>query len=238
MPRSLNELGSYREFLQTFIKQGYRFVFFDEQDRPENQLILRHDIDFDIGLALEMAKMEAEMGIKATFFFLLRSNMYNLLSPDSYEKVMKIRALGHRISLHYDPTIYEDFHRGLEEEAEMFEKFFGTPVDIISFHRPNEFYQAFDQPICGIEHTYLSKYFRHIKYISDSTGVWRYGHPFDFPEFLSCKSMHLLIHPIWWILEANSNYDKLRVYFEQRVESLKEEFSKNSIPFRYIHESL
>jgi hypothetical protein len=58
-------------------------------------------------------------------------------------------------------------------------------------------------------------------------------------EFSLQKSMHILIHPIWWMLdEPSSNLDKLKLYFEQRVQALKREFSNNCIPFRKINESL
>ena len=35
----------------------------------KNQLILRHDIDFDIKAAYEIALIEHEINVKSTFFF-------------------------------------------------------------------------------------------------------------------------------------------------------------------------
>jgi hypothetical protein len=230
-----NRFGCYEEFLQSYLRQGYQFCFFNELREPKKQIVLRHDIDFDTNFALKAATIESQMGIKATYFFLLRSSLYNIFSPQDYENVQLIRDMGHTISIHFDPTIYQDFHKGLQQEVAIFRNLFHAEVDIISLHRPNPFFQEFDAPINGIEHTYQSKYFRDIKYVSDSTGVWRFGHPFDTPEFAQQKTIHLLIHPIWWMLDGNTNLDKLKVYYDLRVDALKADFSHNCIPFRKLN---
>lgn len=227
--------GCYKEFLSAFLERGYRFCFFFELCEPYAQIVLRHDIDFDTHLALRMATQEKELGVRSTFFFLLRSPMYNVLEPQDYENIQLIRAMGHVVSLHFDPTLYSDFEQGLRLEVEMFRSLFKTDVNIISLHRPSPFFQQYDAPIAGIEHTYQSHYFHKVKYISDSTGLWRYGHPFDTPEFDEKKSIHLLIHPIWWMIEGETNLDKLRFYYRQRVDALKANFSENCIPFRQLN---
>ncbi|MBK9335354.1 MAG: hypothetical protein IPM98_01720 [Lewinellaceae bacterium] len=221
--------------MQAYLRQGYQFCFFEELQEPKKQIALRHDIDFDTNFALKSAIIESQLGIKATYFFLLRSSLYNIFSPQDYENVQLIREMGHAISIHFDPSIYEDFHKGLQQEVALFRDMFKAEVSIISLHRPDPFFQEYDAPIYGIEHTYQSKYFRDIKYVSDSTGVWRFGHPFDTPEFAQQKSMHLLIHPIWWMLDGSTNLEKLRVYYDLRVDALKADFSHNCIPFRKLN---
>ena len=228
--------GCYEEFLQTCLKQGYKFCLFPELREPKRQIALRHDIDFDTSFALKAASIENQMGIKATYFFLLRSPLYNIFSPQDFENINLIREMGHAISIHFDPSIYgEEFHRGLQAEVALFRAIFDADVDIISLHRPNAYFQEYDEPIYGIEHTYQSKYFREVKYISDSTGVWRFGHPFGTPEFEQQKSLHLLIHPIWWMQDGESNLDKLKLYYDRRVDALKADFSQNCIPFRKLN---
>lgn len=233
MPQT--RFGCYEEFLETCLDQGYQFCAFPELRDPKRQIALRHDIDFDTNFALKAAIIEHHLGIKATFFFLLRSPMYNIFSPQDFENINSIREMGHTISIHFDPSIYEDFHQGLQTEVALFRSVFQADVNIISLHRPNPFFQEYDAPIHGIEHTYQSKYFREVKYISDSTGVWRYGHPFSTPEFAQQKSLHLLVHPIWWMQEGESNLDKLKLYYHRRVDALKADFSQNCIPFRTLN---
>ena len=64
-----------------------------------NQLIIRHDIDLDIDLALEIARIENSINAKSTYFS-VRSESYNLLSTENVEKVKKIKSRSHKISIH------------------------------------------------------------------------------------------------------------------------------------------
>ena len=226
---------SYRDFLLSLKEKEFEFVFFDGLSKEYGQILLRHDIDFDTSLANQMAIIENELGIKATYFFLMKSDFYNVFSAKDYQNILAIRALGHKISLHFDPLVYDDFSFGLLVEARMFKTLFDEDISIISLHRPNEFFKQHNQSIFGIEHTYQAKYFHKIKYFADSTGEWRFGHPFDSEEYAAGKTLHILIHPIWWIIPGETNLDKLRAYFASRVEGLKHQFSLNCIPFRNIH---
>ena len=227
---------SYRDFLLSFRQQGYDFVFFNELNRENHQVAMRHDIDFDTSFALQAAIIENELGIRATYFFLLRSELYNVFTDTDYNNILAIKNLGHKISIHFDPTIYEDFHAGLRKEVDIFRALFAEEVQLISIHRPNDFFQQFNEPILDIEHTYQSKYFRDIKYFADSTGVWRFGHPADSAEFADGKTMHVLIHPIWWMVAGETNLDKLKTYYNDRIKLLNRQFYLNCIPFRQIYD--
>jgi hypothetical protein len=236
MNRKTN-LENYDIFLRTLKSKNYDFVFFDELDNKHNQVIIRHDIDFDVMAALEIAEIEYSMGVKSTFFFLLRNESYNPFEPNNFEAIQKIKKLGHMVTIHFDPIIYEDFEKGFFMEKQLFESAFETSVEIISLHRPNEYFQNHNQPIDQCEHTYMNKYFRDIKYVSDSTGIFRHGHPFSTNEFHNNESLHILIHPIWWIYNGESNFDKLKSFYFKKKESLKNHYSLNCIPFKtIIHE--
>ncbi len=234
----INDLGSYRDFLCQLMEADYQFVSFPEQSAPTGEVIMRHDIDFDTGFARQAAETEQELGIQATYFFLMRSHFYNLLAPENLENVKAIQEMGHRVSIHFDPMLYSDsdFRAGLIEEVGLFEHLFHTKVETISLHRPNPFFLDFDETIEGIEHTYQKKYFKNIKYFADSRGLWRYGHPFDSEEFAAKKTLHILVHPIWWMIDEASNLDKLKHYFDVRVEGLRQAFGENCIPFRQLYE--
>lgn len=238
MQAQVNDLGPYRDFLETFLKDDYDCLFFGEKEVKGRQLMMRHDIDFDTGFALDVATIESELGVKATYFFLLRSNFYNAFSSQDFDNISRIRDMGHCITIHFDPLLYEDFHEGLRQEVAIFEKLFDKKVEVISLHRPNDFFQNYDSPIMGIEHTYQSRYFRDIKYFSDSTGQWRFGHPHDSEAFHNGEALHILTHPVWWMVPGVSNHEKLKVYYKRRTQGLKTEFFNNCKPFREIYESL
>lgn len=229
---------SITEFLQPFLDKGYQFVLLHELTAPQKQIALRHDVDFNTSFALQMAQVEHDMGVKASYFFLMRSSLYNVFSPTDYSNINAIKALGHNISIHFDPTLYTDFHAGLELERNMFRTIFDTEVSMVSLHRPNDFFLNHDEPIVGVEHTYQSKYFKQVKYFSDSTGIWRFGHPFNSEEFENGLSMHILIHPIWWLQPGFSNQDKIKSYFADVIKSLNRQFYLNGVPFSEIYDQV
>ena len=78
---------SYREFLRVLARNGYLFAPFGDAEillesgnRPF--ILLRHDIDFDLEAAARMARIEQEEGLRATYFFLIRTLHYNLFSRE------------------------------------------------------------------------------------------------------------------------------------------------------------
>lgn len=223
--------SDYQELLQAFIDRGYEFSFFSEVQNPKRQLILRHDIDFDCELAYKMALKEQLLEVKSTYFFLISSESYNLLTEKNSDYVRKIKEMGHQISLHFDPAIYSDFRQGLTKEVELFEQYFNEKIEVISLHRPNSFFLDYDQTISGIKHTYQNAYFKDIKYISDSTGIWRYGNPLASNEFKDLDSIHLLIHPIWWETVGETNSLKIKNQFFKKYQETKEHYKLNCKPF-------
>lgn len=170
--------GSYKNLIRAFQENGYQTEFFTSEIKPEKVLLIRHDVDFDCGYANEIASLEFDLDVKATYFFLLCNNSYNLLSKTNIKNVLKIKEKGHEISLHFDPLIYgDDFLEGFRFEKDVFERTFNTKIKIVSIHCPNEIFLNFDEKIGDTEHTYQNKYFKDIKYISDSGGNFRFGHP-------------------------------------------------------------
>ncbi len=233
-----SDVTNYKELLLAFKEGGYEFVKFKDLNKPYGQIALRHDIDFDCEFALTAAMEEKQLGIHSTFFFLLRSETYNLFSKKNSEFVKAIKEMGHSISLHFDPLIYDDFQSGFLEEKRLFESFFNTEIDIISIHRPNEFFQELDEPIQGIDHSYLSKYSKDIAYYADSRGEWRYGHPVNSEAFEQNKSMQILTHPIWWEMDNPDKLEKLRDYYGLLKSRIRANISENCIPFREIENDL
>ena len=44
-------MDRYRNFIKSFLKKGYKPIFFEKDIPKNNALIIRHDVDFDINLA-------------------------------------------------------------------------------------------------------------------------------------------------------------------------------------------
>jgi hypothetical protein len=226
-----NDTSDYRGFLQHLVQAGYEFAFFNDLGKSDSQVVMRHDIDFDCRLAYEMALAEQEMNVISTYFFLVSSESYNIASAQNRKYIEAIRDMGHCVSIHFDPLNYDDFEEGFRTELDYFQKLFHVKVDIISIHRPNEFFQQYDSPILSVEHTYQKKYFKDLKYFADSTGLWRFGHPFHSPEFAERKNLHILVHPIWWTMDGQSNSEIIYNHYRLKVDQTKTHYQANCKSF-------
>ena len=219
----------YRELLSGFRAAGYQFRLFGDEIQ-DRHVLLRHDIDFSVELATELAQIEHENGVVSTFFFLLTSNFYNPLSCSNRTLIESIAKLGHAVSLHFDASIYADIDAGFALERSTFESAFGS-LRVVSLHRPCPFLQNNNRKLSGCQHTYQDELFKDIQYFSDSGGAFNYGEPFDSVAFKSGRPIHLLIHPIWWTTQRGSASNKLREWKADHMEFLRREMGRNCKTF-------
>lgn len=194
--------------LEAGLKSGYRFLSFSEGERAvaggtEDRIcLLRHDIDADLEAAVEMAVTEARAGVSATYFLMLRSPVYNLLSRHNHRFVEQLIDNGHTIGLHYDaafqPRDKSTLNEHIEKEAHAIETYFNVAVDAVSFHQPGENILNQEVQVERLINTYDKKRLGRFHYLSDSNRVWKEEHPLTvFREALHPR-LHLLIHPMWW----------------------------------------
>ena len=217
-------LNNYLVFLK-LLRRKYKFKFFNEKIFKYGDIILRHDVDYHIDYALELAKIEKKLNIKSTYFFLLRSDFYNLFSFESTNKINIIKKLGHKISLHFDDAIYnKDLKINFFKKKKFFEKMMNVKIDTISFHRPLKKYIQSNKRVFGISHTYQSKYMKKIKYFSDSRNNFSYGNPLSTLEYKKNISMQILIHPIWWVSKFDQNS---KIKFKKLVQDKQSVLIKN-----------
>lgn len=223
-------INEYKNFLLQFKRNGYIFKFFHQKIFKKGHILLRHDIDFDTKYALNIAKIEEKLDIKSTFFFLVRSESYNILSPEVIKRIKEINSMGHEISIHFDPSIYKKnkILEGLKYERKIFEYLFNVKIKIISFHRPSKKFINFNNKIIGINHTYQDLFTKKIKYFADSRNVFRYGNPLKSIEFKNKQSLQLLLHPIWWQNKFNNNINwKIKRFITKKNYELKLNLKKN-----------
>lgn len=235
----MSTFPDYREFLGQFMSRGYEIKpLAAENLRADGVIYLRHDIDFDCSLALQMARTEFQLGVTSTYFFLIASDSYNLLSSSNSKCVAEIIELGHNVSIHFDPLLYSDFEDGLRKEVNIFRDVYGFDVDLVSLHRPNEFFLKYDSKICGIAHTYQKEFLKDLKYVSDSRGSFRYGPPNETSAFANGKSIHLLIHPIWWMMPSDSPQKSLDDLTLLKLKRFQDHIEKNCNAYKQINSSI
>ena len=72
-------INHYKELIRRLLNAGLRPTTSWNKEMNVNSLLLRHDIDFSVDYAYQIAKLESKLKINSTFFFMLTSNMYNFL---------------------------------------------------------------------------------------------------------------------------------------------------------------
>jgi hypothetical protein len=220
--------ATYRQLLNLFLQTHRNLTCIDlpVSEATSPYFVLRHDIDYSPKAALRMAEFEASFGIRATYFLLLSTPYYNLLSEDYCALPKQLVELGHDVGFHYDVAALSrsggaDLGAALRPQIAVLEQLAGVPVRAIAMHNPSvsgedpfrgyrEFVNVYDD-ICVKEG----------KYFSDSCGAWR-------PETLSMfesgrlpARFQFLIHPIFWGEQYLDQWTRLDIVAEEIVADLK-----------------
>jgi len=197
-------LASYAKLLKQLTAAGYQFrkIRNMEKTAPGRFAYIRHDIDFHLFNVDKMAKLEASLGIAATYYVLL-TQYYNPMNRDNKSILRTIRDLGHELGLHYDLENYPDepmeARAHLDWEANILSKIADAPIRTIATHLP---YRKQPDPFITIDdyvHPHDPRYQEGLVYVSDSCRAWRDE------SLLNCfghnppNSLLLTIHPELWL---------------------------------------
>ena len=210
-------LDGYHGLLSIFKDAGYSFCEFEEIDarlaEESSFVVLRHDIDLSLRLAVEIARIEYEQGIHATYFVLLRSPFYNILSRSSVAIMQQIHQYGHQIATHLDLAAYDnDCVKALKEVELLAQCFPYINTELVSLHSSYDLDKVPVELSQQLDNVYGHAARGKMTYISDSTGRWRYGHPLDSEAFSARKPIQLLTHPVWWVQEGETATQKLECW--------------------------
>ena len=219
-------LAGYNNVVTALKDAGYTFCMFDQIAQHLTAqhpfVVLRHDIDISLRPALEIAQVEHEQGVQATYFVTLHSPFYNALSKPNNGLISQIHELGHAIALHIDLTIYGDDCTKALAEIDTFIKFYpyATPC-IASIHSPIDLERMPIQNFEQFRRVYEHMFSKELAYISDSTGRWRFGHPLESEAFMQRKPLQLLTHPIWWVQDGKNAKEQLEDFlYKEYLNSL------------------
>lgn len=127
--------GIYEKLLNALQSRDYQMLgvadFVSATNPPERCVILRHDVDRRPAHALLMARLEAQLAIRGTYYFRVTKKGF------SADVIEKISGLGHEIGYHYEELAHCKgdmrkaialFQRNLENLREI------CPVSTISMH--------------------------------------------------------------------------------------------------------
>jgi len=178
-------------------------------------IILRHDIDLDLGKAYDMACLEHKNNITSTFFVMLTSKNYNLFNQKARGYLYDIKRLGFEIGLHFDPTVYGKYYQhGIDTERKILSDILQKEILSISFH--NVAYAGEIPTYPDLINAYNPAIFNNDIYLSDSQMDFRGKDPFSFVQRASNHSIQLLFHPIHWN-HNNLSYKEILIQMFHRV---------------------
>jgi hypothetical protein len=163
--------------LCTTLKNNHNPVTVAEfiKNKPNNAVILRHDVDKKPQNALFIADIEQSFGIKSTYYF--------RTIPDSFNKTIieKIHEMGHEIGFHYE--VLDKTKGDFEAAFVLFQdelKQFPYKIETICMHgNPitpwdnRDLWSLYDYKKIGIiGEAYLSLDFKNIEYFTDTGRTW------------------------------------------------------------------
>ena len=179
-------LEVYKSYLQAIRASYSNILRFDEffmaKTIPESFCLIRHDVDRKPKNALQMARLEKEAGIQATYYFRTKPHVFN---PEIIKNIVK---LGHEIGYHYESLsdangnmslAIKDFEMNLSKFREI------TPIQTISMHgrpfksfdnrdiwRDQKNHRLLSENYGILGEVYLDVDYQNIAYINDTGRNW------------------------------------------------------------------
>jgi hypothetical protein len=221
----------YKNLLKEFLSRGFEVRQVKDLACPgafgkKRILILRHDVDLTPLIACEMAKMEAKLGIKATYYFLLSGGFYNILEPECRSAILEINKMGHEIGLHFDTSAYVD------TDLKILADLVGAPIRSISQHNPTiEGLKRINK--LGLVNAYDQGLIKKggFAYISDSGMKWRTRTIFD---VLHEKRVYFLAHPESWYsdgLDVIQVHRAIQTHEIRKIEAVYNKYVEGNIAY-------
>ena len=191
------DMREYELLLEAAQEGGYTFRQFGGDAPAPGELLLRHDVDLSLDAALAMARLEAEMDVRATYFLMTRSVFYNLASPEGERALAELRGFGHAVA-----------HHAVHPHVDLDDRF--DPV--LAWHNPDPEYMR--EPVGAAVNVMDAPWFDPSHYRSDSNQHWRSGSPRDGLRRRDPDWLQLLIHPEIWVYPGETMRETMLTFLE------------------------
>jgi hypothetical protein len=207
-------LDVYGELLTAISRHGYAFGVCDEVSTllasGKPFVLLRHDVEIDLAAAISIAKLEATLGIRATYCLTPSTPFYSLFSRQNLARVRQLQSLGHQVGLHTESTGSMREHDPFLANPELFSSLIpGASRDIVSIHSPDSLNAIPLQRYPVLSTIYKPLIDGTVDYISDSGGRWQHHSPLKSDAVRLRRPIHLLTHPVWWMYAGSNPWEKL-----------------------------
>lgn len=231
-------IENYKIMVNTVKELGYEFIL-HKADFVEGRkdIIWRHDVEFSPEIALEMANIENEAGVKATYFFQVHSENYNIYEKHFSDILRTIQTFGHHIGLHFDSHYFdvsseEELNRFIELDKNYFNSIFNLDIDTFSFHNTTPFiFNCKEYRYAGLINVYSDFFKEHYQYRADSTGFWRYENFFEEIQNTDVKHFQFLCHDAMWSHDVLSPRKRVFKSIQDNADRVKKFYDSDMIKF-------
>lgn len=234
---------SYQEYrtIINLIRKHLPIIRFDDVTcSTEKYCVIRHDVEFSIERALQLAKVESYLDIQSTYVFQICNNNYNPFSHKNRDLIHEIHQLGHDIGVHVHLGNFEESKESVEyyiiKQAQLLSLALDYPINKFSIHRPLRKHIENVLTIPGYINMSDAKFFTYtesfdiytlpVLYLADSNHSWKYGNPLKI-DFSKINKMQLNCHPFSWTEEGLDNWNNFYILTKEKqieaVHSINEE---------------
>ncbi len=200
--------AAYRELLRGLLAQARPFVLF--RDAPDAGLLLRHDVDYSPEWAADLAQVNADLGVRGTFFFLTDSPLYNLFAASSRAALERVAALGQDVGLHVRCAPHAPDADALRRHYAALRLAAPEAIPAIAWHNPPEELAPLNRiaDSAGFTSAYAPRWFAPGRYLSDSN--LRHSPLGLLQAAQACPSpiLQVLLHPLNWV-EPSSTIEEI-----------------------------
>lgn len=204
-------LDNYRHLIQLAKEKGFQFILHkDEFVQERKDIIWRHDVEFEPDIALNMAKIEHEEGVVASYFFQIHCPYYNVTDSHYRGVFLAIKDLGHLVGLHFDCRYWGITSEEQLKDYIILDKDYlianmGVEIDTFSFHNTTPFTQScLAYKYGGLINVYSSFFKQRYNYCGDSLGYWRFDRLEDVLNDENVQHLQVLTHDANWSDEVLS----------------------------------
>ena len=222
---------SFNDYKETIriIKSTDRYMDYHKAFTSDKFILMRHDVEYSVDRAYELAKVESSMDFTSTFFFQWTNNSYNILSRKNNDLIKDMHERGHTIGLHFSlngMTDMEQIRKQIVKEMDILNSMFEFKIDTFSIHRPSKDVLRENIKLPGIINAYQDEFFTFaenvtentpvsVKYLSDANHIWRYGYP-DEKNILGNDKVQILTHPFAWCKKGYDNFDNYKSLIKEK----------------------
>ncbi len=235
IPTDAYSKDAYRSLIVCAQREGYAFRgFLEDHSGSDRCILLRHDIDYSLRMAVELAEINRSLGVAGTFCILLRSHVYNPLSAWSLDEVQKLRGCGQHLALHYAaparlPASDGELAKLILSDHEMLRSSVPDLLPAFAWHDPTteliERGQALEVP--GLVNLYSARFVKDMAYVADSNMRHSVAELASLLKSGRHAQLHLLVHPLIWVAGGRTMLEVFSNAWGHKIQELEEEMRTN-----------